>query len=216
MRNRGWRWLWLLPALALLWLGSARLIEGWRIWPLVQYVHAAWWQGAAPAAPADLLATAPGRPDGRMWSAYGQVVLAAASGTADAEERRRLLERADRATRKALSLSPAQAATWARLSLIALNRGDRTTAVRALRRSLALAPNATNLVWPRAKLGLYLWAELDREGRAGVARDVRRLSRQAASAALPYPRQALERYAQAIGRQELVIRLARGGDGREG
>ena len=211
MRSSAWRLLWLLPAVAMLWLGGTRVAEGWRTWPLMRYVHAAWWQRTAIPSPADLLATPPRRPDGRAWSAYGQALLAVADTKSDPAERIHHLDRADEATRRALRLSPAQAATWARLSLIALNRDDPDLAVAALQRSLTLAPNGVRLAWPRVKLGLYLWPRLNEAAQAGVASDVQRLLQQPASLALPYPDQALARFAERIGQRDLVTQLALAG-----
>ena len=212
-RKAGWttdapmRIMLLLPALVLLWLGCAHVIEGVRAWPLTQYVHAAWWQkGATPNRQA-VLGLQPGRPDGRAWSAYGQALQDAAHLARKPALRDRYLQSADAATRKALSLSPAQAATWARFSLIALNRGERRAAVDGLEPSFALAPNGVNLAWPRAKLGLYLWDELDAGTQAAVARDLHRLQRQPPTPALPYPAAALHRYARAIGRSGLVVTI---------
>ena len=194
-------------ALALLWLGCGHVDEGIRTGPLNQYVHAAWWQkGASPNREA-ILALEPRRLDGRAWSAYGQVMLAAAHEARQLRMRDRYLKAADAATRKALRLSPAQATTWARFSLIALNQGERGAAIDGLKRSLALAPNGVNLAWPRTKLGLYLWDELDTGAQAAVARDLHRLLRQPPTAALPYPAAALDRYAEAIGRSGLVAAI---------
>lgn len=172
--------------------------------PLVKYVHASWWQKGMKPSLSDLVDVEPGRPDGRAWSAYGQVLLAAAHAASDADERQRYLQKGEQATRKALRLSPAQAATWARLALIAVNRGDRGLAVRSLERSMTLAPNGVNLAWPRVKLGLYLWDDLNLEMRAAVESDMKRLLKQKPTLALPYPDSALRQYATSVGRSELV------------
>ncbi|MCA8930074.1 MAG: hypothetical protein KDC18_18600 [Alphaproteobacteria bacterium] len=206
----------LLAALVLLWQGGERLREGWRMAPLVASIHAVWWgRGQAPP-PAEVLQTPPRRADGRAWSAYGQVALAAAERSPNPAERNRLIALAETATRRALALGPAQASAWARLSLIALNRGDRVGAVRALARSLALAPNGPHLAWPRVRLGLYLWDGLGAPAQAAVARDLARVWRQPPSAGLPYPRQAVARYAQSIGRLPLLVALLQDRDHRPG
>jgi hypothetical protein len=196
--------LWLLPALALLWCGAQRMHEGARTWPLQRYLHAVWWQKGQPPPLGILIVTPPGRADGRAWSGYGQAMLSAAHRASGFNERDRLLGLADAATRRALLLSPAQAATWARLSLIALNRGEVGMAIAALRQSHVLAPNGVNLAWPRAKLGLYLWSGLNPEARRSVGHDIQRLARQPPSLALPYPVAALRRFADGIGRSAQV------------
>lgn len=194
-------------ALLLLWQAAASLSEGRRMAPLAAYVHAAWWQAGAALDPVALLAEPPGRPDGRAWSAYAQAALAAARQRSHAAAREGDLELAQTAARRALALGPAQAATWARLALIAVNRGDARMATAALGRSLALAPNAAALAWPRSKLGLYLWGRLDTAERDAVGHDLARVWRQPPSEALPYPRQALQRYAASLGHAELLVAL---------
>ncbi len=200
-------WFWLLPAVLLLWCGGCRLSEGVSTWPLQRYLHAAWWQRGQPPALATVIAQPPGRQDGRAWSGYGQALLSAAHRAGDSEARRLLLSSADSATRRAVRLSPAMATTWARLSLIALNRDDRALAAKALRLSLTFAPNGINLAWPRAKIGLYLWSDLDDAARRGIANDIRRLSRQPPTVDLPYPVAALRRFAGDIGRGALMETL---------
>ena len=200
-------WFWHLPAVLLLWCGGCRLSEGGSTWPLQRYLHAAWWQRGKPPALATVIAQPPGRADGRAWSGYGQALLSAAHQARDPEARGRLLSLSDRATWRAVRLSPAMASTWARLSLIALNRDDRALAVKALRLSLALAPNGINLAWPRAKIGLFLWSDLDDAARRGIANDIRRLSRQPPTVDLPYPVAALRRFAGDIGRGALMETL---------
>ena len=194
-------------ALLLLWQAAAGFSEGRRMAPLAAYVHAAWWQAGEQTDPVALLAEPPGRADGRAWSAYGQVALAAARQRSQAAAGHRDLEVAERATRRALALGPAQAAAWARLALIAVNRGDARMAAAALGRSLALAPNAPALAWLRSKLGLYLWDGLRQAERVGVRHDLARVWRQPPSEALPYPRQALQRYAASLGQSELLVAL---------
>lgn len=203
-------------ALLLLWQAATGFSEGRRMAPLAAYVHAAWWQAGERADPVALLAEPPGRPDGRAWSAYGQAALAAARQRSQAAARDGDLERAETATRRALALGPAQAAAWTRLALIAVNRGDARMAVAALGRSLALAPNAAALAWPRSKLGLYLWDGLRQAARAGVQRDLARVWRQPPSEALPYPREALQRYAASLGQAELLVVLLAEADGDAG
>jgi hypothetical protein len=196
------RLLCLVPALLLVWQGCERLLEGWQIAPLAAYVHAEWWgRGAAPPL-TTVLAVEPGRADGRAWSAYGQAALTLAERSEDKAARARYLDMAEAATRKALRLGPAQAAAWARLALISVNRAEPDLAALALARSLALAP-----AWPRVKLGLYLRPLLGGPARAGIAADVARLWQQPPSAGLPYPRAALRRYAEEVGRGALVTAL---------
>lgn len=202
-----WRSIGFCVATLLLWHAGNALAEGWRIAPLAAYVHAAWWGRGDQPDPAALLAALPGRADGRAWSGYAQAALAAAQIETDALARRRALDLAETATRQALTLGPAQAATWTRLALIAVNRGDTGMATAALARSLALAPNGAGLAWPRVKLGLYLWEHLDTGGRAGISGDLVRVWRRPPSEALPYPREALKRYAASLGRVELLAAL---------
>lgn len=207
-RRGGGRLLWLLPAAALLWQGGLCLMEAWRTAPLSAHVRAAWRGEAVPPPEAAVLAAAlPGRADGRAWSAYGQVAMAAAERSTGAAPRDRLLAVAEAATRQGLRLGPAQAATWARLAFIAVDRRAPDRAAAALVRSLQLAPNASHLAWPRLRLGLYLWDRLDAEARAGIAKDVARLAQAAPTRSLPYPRQALLRYAAALGRDGLAKAL---------
>ncbi len=209
---------WRLPALVLasilLWQAATMFVESRRIAPLAGYVHAAWWNRGKHIGPETLLARLPARPDGRIWSAYAQALVAVAQHTAEPIARRQYLERAEGATRRALRLNPAQAAAWARLALIAVNLGDDGLAMAALSRSLALAPDGANLAWPRAKLGLYLWEGLGGAQRAGIAADLGRVWRQSPSAALPYPRQAIMRYAESLGRKRLAMAIIqKGNDG---
>lgn len=205
-----WRTVGFCAATLLLWHAGSALAEGWRTAPLAAYVHAAWWGRGDQPDPAALLADPPGRADGRAWSGYAQAALAAARGMTDASAHERALDLAEAATRQALQLGPAQAATWARLALIAVNRGDTGLAAAALGRSLALAPNGTGLAWSRVKLGLYLWEHLDAGGRSGISSDLVRVWRQPPSGALPYPRVALQRYAATLGRSEVLTAVLPG------
>lgn len=204
---------WRIPAFVLasilLWQAASWFAESRRTAALAGYVHAAWWERGESVGPETLLASPPARPDGRAWSAYAQALVASARNTPDLAVRRQYLERADEAARRALRLSPAQAATWARLALIAVNRGNNSLAAAALSRSLVLAPRASRLAWPRAKVGLYLWEQLDGEGQAAIAADLGRVWRQPPGAELPYPRQAVMRYAASLGVERLVTALIR-------
>jgi|GEM_PF-5739459 len=197
----------LVLAACLFWFAGERLRDGSRMAPLTAFVHQSWW-GLGQAFPQTAMPSViPRSGDGRAWSMLAQAALDRADRVADPAAREPFLALAETATQRALRLSPALASTWARLSLIAVNRDRAGLAVRALARSQALAPHGPGLAWPRAKLGLYLWGRLDGRARAGVATDVATVWHQQPTSALPYPRQALQRFAVGLNRQPLMSRL---------
>lgn len=208
-RSKAWAGRLVLASVGL-WLiavGGERMWDGWSYRAVERYLHAKWWQRDAQADLSAALAARLPERDGRAWSASGQVWLELANRAVDAEARQAALAKAEEATRRALVLAPGQASTWARLALIAVNTGQTEVAVAALRASTELAPNGVGLAWPRAKLGFFLWPKLDAATQTAIARDMQRVARLAPTAAMPYPKAALQRYAASLGAEALVTRL---------
>jgi hypothetical protein len=108
------------------------------------------------------------------------------------------------AVRHALALGPAQPSAWVRLSVLELNQGRPEAASAALMQSWRTGRAIGNFAWLRSKLGLYLWDQLPVGAKHYVSGDVVRLWDQSATASLPYPRQALVRFAHGIGRLDAV------------
>lgn len=181
--------------------GAQRLTEGWRLEPLAAYGHAKWWGLPVGGVPADPTVWQPDSSNGRLWAAYSQVLLEAANGR---DNPAALAEEAMAAVRRALTLGPAQPIAWVRLSVLELNQGRREAASTALMQSWRTGPSIRNLAWLRTRLGLYLWDRLPVGAKHYVSSDVVRLWGQSATAALPYPRQALVRFAHGIGRLDAV------------
>ena len=186
----------------LVWQGVTVLRERWRLAALDSFVHARWWGNPSPATlPSSLTDWRPGNSDGRRWAGYSQaLVMAANTRTAG----RFHLLYAAAATEKSLSLTPAQPAAWARLALLRLNLGANDKALAALRLSWRTGPAMRGLAWARSQLALYLWPVLPDADRRAAISDIRQVWRQAASAALPYPRQALVRFAHGAVRLDAV------------
>jgi hypothetical protein len=108
------------------------------------------------------------------------------------------------AAETALGLAPAQAAAWARLALLRANQGNRAGSGQALQLSFKVGPRHRGVTWLRCRLGLYLWEEMPVDGKAGTAADIRRLWQQPPNAKLPYPQDALVRFAHGIRRLDAV------------
>lgn len=181
--------------------GVLRLAEGWRLEPLTAYSHAKWW-----GLPGNDLSADPGiwQPDnnnGRLWAALSQVTLDAANSQNASGS---LVLEAKEAAVRALALAPAQPSAWARLSVIELNLGRRQAAMAALAQSWRTGPDIRSLAWLRSRLGLFLWDSLPDRAKGAARRDLVRLWRQQPTAGLPYPRQALVRFAHGIGRLDAV------------
>lgn len=181
--------------------GIQQLAEGWRLEPLTAYSHAKWWGVPDSGAPSDPAVWRPESSDGRHWAAYSQVLLEAANGRGAAAA---LAEEATAAVKYALALGPVQPSAWARLSVLELNRGGREAAVAALMQSWRTGPAIRNLAWLRGRLGLFLWDRLPVQAKGYARSDLARLWDQKATAALPYPQQALVRFAHGIGRLDAV------------
>lgn len=180
--------------------GGQRMLEGWRLEPLEAYVHAAWWDLPQPALPSRMQDWQPESRNGRAWAAFSQAAL----DNANASPGPATVGQARAAVETALMLAPAQAAAWARLSLLRLNQGDRAGANQALALSFVAGPENPALAWLRSRMGLFLWEGLPARVKAGVAGDLRHLWRQPASAGLPYPQDALVRFAHGIRRLDAV------------
>lgn len=198
------RWGWLALAALLAVSGFVRTGEGWRLEPLEAFVHAQWWGLPQPERPLRISDWRPSGGDGRAWAAYSQVLLEAVNQRADTADPHGARAEVEAAVVRALALAPAQSAAWARLSLLRLNDNRRVGALAALGLSLRTGPAARGDVWLRSRLGLYLWEDLKALEREGIEADIRRLWQQQPSAGLPYPRQALVRFAYGIGRLDAV------------
>lgn len=200
--GRRWPLVWLAAAALLALTGLERTLEGWRLEPLEAYIHAQWWGLPAGPLPRRLADWRPEAADGRRWAAFSQAALDAAErpGAAAAG----LAAETEAAAERGLALAPAQPSAWARLALLRLNRGDHDGARAALTLSWRTGPEIRGLAWLRSTLALFHWEGLDADGRRAAGRDLRRLWRQRPSAALPYPRQALVRFAHGIGRLDAV------------
>jgi hypothetical protein len=193
---------WLAVVALLAWAGLARTAEGWRLEPLEGYIHAHWWGLPAGSLPARLEDWQPENADGRRWAAFSQAVLDAAErpGAPAAS----LAAKAEAAVERGLALAPAQPSAWARLALLRLNRDEHDGARAALVLSWRTGPQVRGLAWLRCRLALFLWDGLGEDGKLAAAGDLRQLWQQKPSAALPYPRQALVRFAHGIGRLDTV------------
>lgn len=189
-------------ALMLLAAGGSRMLEGWRLEPLEAYVHAAWWGLPQQPLPSRLQDWQPDNRNGRAWASFSQATLDHANSKAESDPE--TVGQARAAVETALMLAPAQAASWARLSLLRANQGDLAGARLALKLSFAAGPENRPLAWLRGRLGLFLWEELTVPVKAGVAGDLRRVWAQPASRGLPYPQDALVRFAHGIRRLDAV------------
>ena len=189
-------------ALCLCVSGLPVAVEGWRLEPMAAYGNAQWWGVAGGGLPADPAVWRPGRQNGRDWAGYSQAVLDAAAGCGPAAAE--YVREARTAALHALTLAPAQPSVWARLSVIELNLGRSSPARDALLLSWQTGPDLRSLAWLRTRLGLYLWDRLPDGAKSHAGRDLARLWRQPAMADLPYPRQALVRFAHGIGRLDAV------------
>ncbi len=195
-------WLGLAAVLAI--FGFARTQEGWRLEPLDAFVHAQWWGLPQTERPVRLSDWRPSSGNGRTWAAYSQVLLEEANRRSGTVEVAGARAEAEAATLRALALGPAESAAWARLALLQVNGSRRGEALAALDLSLQTGPDARGISWLRSRLGLYLWEDLNSSQREGIGTDIRRLWRQQPSAGLPYPRQALVRFAHGVGRLDAV------------
>lgn len=181
--------------------GVLRLAEGWRLEPLTAYSHAKWWGMPEGDPPADPTIWRPHNNNGRLWAALSQATLDAAnSRNADTP----LVADARVSAVRALALAPAQPAVWARLSVIELNLGRQEAALAALIQSWRTGPAIGNLAWLRGRLALFLWDSLPNRAKGAARSDLVRLWGQKPTPELPYPQQALVRFAHGVGRLDAV------------
>jgi hypothetical protein len=184
--------------------GASGVVEGWRLAPLDAFVHAVWWGGTPPALPARIADWQPQLDNGRAWAAYGQAALAVLDSSESSRHAGGEAAIADAAIQRALTLAPAQPASWVRFALLRLNQVDRDGAREALSLSLRTGPAQRGIAWLRCRLGLYLWDDLGHADRVAVATDIARFWWQKPTAAMPYPQFALIRFARGIGRLDTV------------
>lgn len=113
--------------------------------------------------------------DGEALGDLGYLLVQQAQGTQPGPERTALLDRAAAATAAGLAVAPAQPSLWARLAWLHTVRGDRASAVPALRMSLLTGPVAPALMASRLDLGLSLLPLMDTDTQALLRRQVRLL-----------------------------------------
>ena len=101
--------------------------------------------------------------DSDTWAGYGDVLLAAAAGSGyDPARRRRLVEAAGDAYRKALALGPANARAWTMLAFARFADGAAPAEFfPLLHMSLRTGPREPGLSFPRLDIALYYWRLLD-------------------------------------------------------
>lgn len=125
------------------------------------------------SAAADLDAAQRWVSDGEVLSDRGFLLVRQAQATPPGPERAALLDQAAAATAAGLAAAPAQPSAWARLAWLHMVRGDRASAVPALRMSLLTGPVAPALMASRLDLGLSLLPVLDADTHTLLRRQIR-------------------------------------------